>query len=114
MKFPCNVSRGDRLSQMVIACFTDSLSDEKQQEIHEKIQDGGKYDVVLTIEGIEVDLEAYVKEWQKEVDYKIEDRVMEIVSDRLSDQLEVIEEQFGTFAEELRGTIRATIHKAAG
>ena len=69
------------------------------EEMVEKKREDGKYDIVLTVNGVEMDLQEFMDRWQDNVDRLVEDKAEEIIREKFVDM--------GDVTDELSATIRS-------
>lgn len=102
MKFDFMKDR-DGIINFMIVTSCHKVVNELAEE-NKKKKSNGIYDIVFTVDGIEMDLKWFMKRWQENVNRFVEEAAKELVNDKLNELLNSIDE--------LREEVDTTISKA--
>lgn len=102
MKFDFMEDRDSIINFMIITSCHKVVNELAEE--NKKKKANGIYDIVLTIDGIEMDIKRFMDRWQENVSSFVEEAAKELVNDKLNELLDSIDE--------LKEEVETTISKA--
>lgn len=82
------IQKSSSLSHLILSCMSRTFGvDEKFHEFIEskKVEGDYVFDVKLTVDDTEVDLNGFIEHWQQQVKQAIEEKAREFVADKFAD-----------------------------
>ncbi len=96
--------RGSTIHYMVLYGMTDSLM-EVLRKGKKKNEPEGEVELILTVNGEEVDLQRFCDRWQEQVGGMIADKAQEIVVDKCNDIFDDFSESINDFSKKFNKTV---------
>jgi len=91
--------RNDCLMHIILSCLTDEMIKEL---VESKVKDSGiEAEIILTLNGHELDLEKFMEHWQSQVHRMIKEEANDILSEKFND----LDYLFNDLQERIQGEI---------
>lgn len=100
--FDQHLNQQTLLSNIVLNGITQAV---KEISNSEDYKNRGELDIVLTVNGHEIDIENFVERWQKEVEKSVLQHASEIVSNRVNEKLMDFEDMMNQFLLKIEGML---------